>query len=235
MNQISRFLLVLFVSLLSLSASAAYLPQGKVDVTKVLSGPPAAESAQAKADAAEIEAWQKKRTEAECARALRAEHIVLDSTFGAPDGPLSAADIKTLDPFLKDVHAEAAPIVSEGKRHWQRLRPFAALKDVQNCSEKGAVNPSYSYPSGHATLSRLYARVLGAVRPDQAKAFLARADQIAQDRVIAGVHFPSDIEAGKKLGDAIFDALMESDSFRKRVKETAKALVQNKKTGIERK
>lgn len=42
-----------------------------------------------------------------------------------------------------------------------------------------------------------------------------RADLIAEDRVLAGVHHPSDIEAGKKLGDAVFKKLLSNPMSRK--------------------
>lgn len=221
-----RFLLCLaFLFPISLSAPAAYLP-GRLEVTKILPPPPAAESTQAKADAQAIESWQKKRTAADCARARREENLLLGSAFAAPDGMLSEAEVRAIDPLFRDLRSEAEPVILEGKAHWNRPRPFAAMKGVEPCTEKSAVKANYSYPSGHATMSRLFGRVLAAMRPAAESKILARADQVALDRVIAGVHFPSDIAAGKKLGDEIFRSLMQSESFRKRLAEAGAALKQ---------
>jgi acid phosphatase (class A) len=44
-------------------------------------------------------------------------------------------------------------------------------------------------------------------------AILARGRQIGDDRVIGGVHFPSDVEAGRTLAQAIFAKLMASPDF----------------------
>jgi membrane-associated phospholipid phosphatase len=78
-----------------------------------------------------------------------------------------------------------------------------------------------SYPSGHATQARLIALcmtyVLGLVRPalpagdiaaiTETLAALAR--RVARNREIAGLHFPSDSQAGQKLAEAAFAALAE--------------------------
>ena len=59
----------------------------------------------------------------------------------------------------------------------------------------------YSYPSGHATHSYAFATILGqSFSRIQAQAFLDRAHAIAQSRVDAGVHYPSDIREGEIVG-----------------------------------
>ena len=50
--------------------------------------------------------------------------------------------------------------------------------------------------------------------PVRRAAFLARADEIAQDRVIGGVHHPTDVAAGKVLADEIHGELLKSPAFR---------------------
>lgn len=60
-------------------------------------------------------------------------------------------------------------------------------------------NPSY--PSYHAATSRLIAHALSEVFPHRAELFEKLAKSIAHSRVDAGVHFPSDIQAGFKWAD----------------------------------
>ena len=87
------------------------------------------------------------------------------------------------------------------KNYYKRPRPFDyADETVDPCIEKAT---GYAYPSGHATSARLYARLLGKMYPERAEAFLKRGDEAALFRVLGGVHHPTDIEAGKKLGDAL--------------------------------
>jgi acid phosphatase (class A) len=55
--------------------------------------------------------------------------------------------------------------------------------------------------------------VLGEIFPDKKQAFLARAAEIAQSRVDAGVHNPSDIAEGEVLGRATGAAILASPAF----------------------
>ena len=42
------------------------------------------------------------------------------------------------------------------------------------------------------------------------KSFLKRAEEVGLDRVIGGVHHPSDVEAGKKLGKFLGQQMINS-------------------------
>jgi acid phosphatase (class A) len=72
----------------------------------------------------------------------------------------------------------------------------------------------YTYPSGHSSGSEVQALILGVLFPDRAEELLKRARQVADGRVIAGVHYASDTEAGENLGDLIFDQLEASAQFK---------------------
>jgi len=73
----------------------------------------------------------------------------------------------------------------------------------------------FSYPSGHASGLELQARILGQLFPSQTDALLKRARQIADGRVVAGVHYTSDTEAGLALGDLLFTQLETKAEFQK--------------------
>jgi acid phosphatase (class A) len=60
-----------------------------------------------------------------------------------------------------------------------------------------------SYPSGHAMRAALWAALLGTAFPEQAAALQARAEETRWGRLLAGVHFPSDVEAGRTIGEAL--------------------------------
>ena len=47
-------------------------------------------------------------------------------------------------------------------------------------------------------------------------------DQIAQDRMLAGFHFPSDLEAGRKLSAALLVALFKSPELQNDLKSLPK-------------
>jgi membrane-associated phospholipid phosphatase len=71
------------------------------------------------------------------------------------------------------------------------------------------VNPLFSvpnfpsYPSNHSTFSYSRAEMLAFLFPHHASEAAAMADEAANSRVWAGIHFPSDLEAGRVLGRAV--------------------------------
>jgi acid phosphatase (class A) len=59
---------------------------------------------------------------------------------------------------------------------------------------------SYAYPSGHATFGALTGSILTMMIPEYAPAIFVRVDDYAHSRIITGMHYPSDIQAGKIVG-----------------------------------
>jgi acid phosphatase (class A) len=59
------------------------------------------------------------------------------------------------------------------------------------------VRRDLSYPSGHATYGYLMAYLLSDMVPERRAQLLERAREFARQRMLCGVHFPSDIEAGR--------------------------------------
>jgi hypothetical protein len=70
-----------------------------------------------------------------------------------------------------------------------------------------------SYPAGHALIARLTARVLidattkSTGTSPYEKSLKELADEIGFNRVIAGLHFRSDIQAGEQAGDLTHEFL----------------------------
>ena len=92
--------------------------------------------------------------------------------------------------------------VSSGllKELFERDRPFV----VEPLPEPIARQPAtYSFPSGHATVSFAAATVVAARVPRLAVPAYALAAAIAWSRVVVGVHYPLDVLAGAALGVAI--------------------------------
>jgi membrane-associated phospholipid phosphatase len=71
-----------------------------------------------------------------------------------------------------------------------------------------AATQSPSYPSEHAATASAAAAVLAYLFPDQASSVAGMADQAGQSRVLAGVAFPSDVQAGLDLGNMVGQAVI---------------------------
>ncbi len=97
------------------------------------------------------------------------------------------------------------------KHENRRLRPY---DEHPTLVEPLFFSSDFSYPSGHASGMELLARLLGTIFPEAAPRLLTRAREIADSRVVAGVHYASDTEAGRALGDLLFARLEANARFR---------------------
>lgn len=62
-------------------------------------------------------------------------------------------------------------------------------------------------------MAHLFALVLSDLVPDQSSSFEERAREVALDRVIGGVHHPSDIAAGQDLARQIHAQLLKNPAY----------------------
>lgn len=173
------------------------------------------------ADEAELRKVQKSRTDADCKRAESEVVVTLQSFYGLPYGSLTEAQVKTLEPLFDQIRQEGGPYIGQTKKGYNRLRPYEYVKGLTPCVHK---EPSLAYPSGHATLGELYGLVLADLMPQHKDVIIKRAEQIAQDRVLAGVHHPTDIQSGKKLGQLIYNELKKSPAYHEDIEKYKKLL-----------
>jgi acid phosphatase (class A) len=192
-----------------------YLTATSIPVGTWLQAPFTAGSDDEQADLAAVLALQYSRTDADCARAKTEVNISLNSFFGPAYGPLSKQEVSELTPFFNKIENDADYAASQEKNFWKRPRPYLVDSAIQPCIK---LETSYSYPSGHSTISHAAAAVLDLVFPDRKAQIDARADQIAEDRVMGGVHYPSDIAAGVLMSERVFQAIQESGDFEQDLK-----------------
>lgn len=190
------------------AASAGYLSQAELQMAD-FPAPPAAGSAEDLADLAAVRQWQKDRTAEQCTGAMAQSDESFISFFSGvnpfPD-PLPAE----AGALFRRVGAHAGDAARNIKKDYKRVRPFVRSPELEPCL--GRVQ-GFSYPSGHAAVARAYGRILSGLLPRQGAIFMRAADQAALNRVIGGVHYPSDVEAGKKLGDLLFRKLQQNPAF----------------------
>ena len=189
-------------------AAAGYLTTAQLQIAN-FPAPPAPGSAVDKADMAAVLQWQKARTQDQCDAALAPSEETFVSFFGEVSpfqDPLPAA----VGAFFKRVGYDSGSANRYVKKVYQRERPFLRSAEVSPCL--GRVN-GFSYPSGHATMSHLFGLILSDLLPRQGAIFMRAADQAALNRVIGGVHHPSDTEAGKKMGDQLYKELRRNPAF----------------------
>ena len=172
--------------------------------------PPAPNSAEDQADVAAILEAQKTRTPEMIAESKR-DQTLSDKLFEPVYGSnLTPEKDPKFFQLMKNALTATRFLNETVKDKYRRLRPYQGHPDtVKSLFAVGG----YSYPSGHSMASFTLATVLGAVFPDKQQALLDRAAQIAQSRVNAGVHYPSDIKEGEVLGKALGTAILASKAF----------------------
>ncbi len=184
------------------------VPLEQFDVRAVLHAPPAEGSAQTAAELAELHRIEAARSPAALARAkadAADESVFLFRTvFGAGFTP---ARLPKTAAFFDRLQAEEEAETDVAKQFWHRPRPGLADATLHPCK----VSHSASYPSGHATDAYLIGLVLAGVAPERRDAILDRAADFAHNRMVCGMHYASDVEAGRLAGTALA-AVMLADS-----------------------
>lgn len=212
----------------------------EIDVTRLLAPPPADEAARAR-DLAAVRAAEQSRTalQAEHAEASSTVDVFL---FAAVLGPrFTPAQVPRTADFFSRVYQSALPYLQAGKQCWSRERPFVvdptlaplerslastrlrsapAPAEVPHppadspCPAPVAAPYSPSYPSGHATVGAMMSILLAQMVPERHQELFELGWEFGEDRVISGVHFPSDVEAGRILGTTLVAALQQDARFR---------------------
>ncbi len=191
-----------------------YLTPGSQAVSLIEPAPADGSDADRK-DLAELHEWQNKRTQAECDRAKYETSASYGELFGALS-PFPEPLPKKAAAILAKIKADTDDTVNIIKSRYNRQRPFKRDPALAPCIDpgRGEIGP-LAYPSGHAAISRVFALLLSDLVPAKKDVFMAKADEAALNRVIAGVHHPSDIEAGKRLADALYVQFRQVPAFKK--------------------
>lgn len=198
-------LAVVFAAIPALAKDTAiapyYLAPGDVDLVQLLAPPPDLDSAMQKYDEKKIGEALAARTNADMVQVANDKHrsvfvfsSVLGNEFNAARLPLTAA-------LFNHVGADTESLIAQAKLHFDRPRP------------PGAPQTHGSYPSGHAAFAACTAILLSQMVPAKRDALFARASIFAESRIVAGVHYPSDVEAGWIAGTVIAAALMRQARF----------------------
>ncbi len=197
------------------AASAPATPQfvtlEAFDFRAILAGPPAADSLAAHADLETVRQVQAWRTPEQVtwAKLVEKDNIfnhaeILGTWFNAARLPATAA-------FFKRIGDDMRVLDGASKKPFLRPRPTTVDSHVQPCV---ALPASSSYPSGSAMQAFVWAELLAEAVPAKREELIARAHRAAWGRVIGGVHFPSDVVAGRLLAVVYLNEARKNTAFR---------------------
>jgi len=220
-----------------------YPVPSRFDATQLLPPPPSADAA-LRRDLEAVRNAQLTRTPEQAAQAEANSAVDPFRFAAVLGPRFSAAQLPRTARFLDQAYRSALPWLTTIKDCWNRPRPFlvdptltplerslastrlrtapapapraAPLPPAHPACTAPAADASYgpSYPSGHAVVGTLLAIVLAEMVPEQRAALFAFGWEYGDARVISGVHFPSDVEAGRILGTMLVEVMLQDARFR---------------------
>ncbi len=104
---------------------------------------------------------------------------------------------------IKKLNKQLSKVVKKVKEKYQRLRPKDYMKKTgeqfpyHNIKEM----ESYSYPSGHTAHAYFTSGILSKEFPNHSNELRTLAELIGQSRIDNAVHYPSDVEYGRYIGE----------------------------------
>lgn len=189
-------------------AGAHFVSPDALDIAALITPPPAADSLVTRAELEAVLLLQELRTPAQAARANEIEHETLFGFAADAVGPWFTADaLPRTAALFALVREDFIPVNRAAKALWPRRRPPFVDARIRPCVE---TTDSGAYPSGHGIQSSLWAALLAELLPEHAAAFAARAAETRRMKLLSGVHYPSDLEAGRVLGEALAREMLRS-------------------------
>ena len=113
---------------------------------------------------------------------------------------------------LCDVVKDVDSIVLKLKYDNNRPRPLHYLRDLSNEDLHVKYKKSPSFPSGHTAIAYFLCDVLSANIPELQQDLQTLAALIGQTRIENAVHFPTDIDYGRLVGESLADIFARHDN-----------------------
>lgn len=195
-----------------------------IDFVALTPNPPALGSKLDQQDREDVLLAQRTRTAAQVRQAQaddKEEDVFLFASILGPK--FNSAELPITTVLSQRLREASAVINPRLKLHFARPRPFVSSTQVHAVCEKTA---SSSFPSGHSMVGTLEALALTQIVPERSPEILHRLEQYMQNRVICGVHYPSDVAASRIVASSLFGLIAASPDFEREL-ASARAEVRN--------
>jgi acid phosphatase (class A) len=205
-------LLIVAASLWLARERPHYLDGDTAPFVAMFPPPPARGSAEERAELDAMLVLQRARSADEVA-AAQADRKTEVARFAAALGtdPQTLESLPHVTRLAQDIEDEIRPYVRAAKRHFRRLRPREIEPAIEPCI--GDVAADLSYPSGHSTFGWMMGYLLADMLPERGAGLRARSAEYARQRMVCGVHFPSDLEAGRRGATWLMERLRRNPEF----------------------
>lgn len=206
-RRIAALLVVLMALLAPVAAGGDqryyYLDPNQLDLTVLLPPPPDAASAQERSDEQQVAAAVAARSPTQLFQAQEESKRSV-FFFAASVGPgFEKARLPLTARFFSRVQSDVSTLIDGAKAYWDRPRPNGVRK------ARG------SYPSGHAAFAASSAILLALLLPPKRDAIFVQARVFAENRILLGLHYPSDVAAGWTAGTLAVYVMMRNPGFQR--------------------
>ncbi len=194
-------------------ADTKYLPPGIQNAVALLAPPPAAGSVE---DRWELDATYRVHSAATSEQLARGtDEVKLTLFHFAPmiGAWFQPGRFPQTEALFAEVEVETKIVTGVPKKHWQRIRPYHVEPALFPKAIEHEQRTDYCYPSGHSTRGTVFAALLGELFPEQRTALFEQGRESGWLRVLGGVHYPSDVFAGRVLGQALVQEFLRSAKF----------------------
>jgi acid phosphatase (class A) len=195
-----------------------YFKTSPLDGKAILGPPPAPDSPQGRADQMVFEQTRALQGSARWKTAIQDNDLwtggALQRFSCALGVDVNARQTPTLWRMLHRLENDVRIVGSPAKSFYDRKRPLIG-NDLPICvPREDWMKTNASYPSGHAMTAWSWGLIMAEADPRKASDVLALARDSGQSRVVCGVHYQSDVDAGRLLGAAMVARLHDVPEFR---------------------
>lgn len=136
---------------------------------------------------------------------------------------LSRENTPVITDLLAGILVTDGLATGDAKHYYNRMRPFVLFEEQSlTPGDESYLRGNGSYPSGHTCFGWAAALVLAEINPERQNEILRYGYEFGQSRVICGVHFQSDVDAGRVMGAALVARLHADKDFMKKLEKAKK-------------
>jgi acid phosphatase (class A) len=189
-------------------ARYVYLPVPPETLIAQIPPPPADDTPAGMADVETMLQLQKDRTPAQVERATRvATHSAMQMGANVFGPEFTKQNLPFTAEFMSAVTLERHEVLEIAKNKWDRVRPYDRGLGITLCVKRPR---NTSYPSGHSAAAASWAVLYSAMFPEYKELFEDEMREAMWCRVLGGAHYPTDTQAGKKLGMLISEEMLKN-------------------------
>lgn len=178
---------------------------------------PANDSAETAAELQTLKNYARELRTPENIETILAEHHMATPLFSyGKIGLFVEKKNPTAEALITKAVQDAGFFIIKYKKKYLRVRPDFLAPDLETV----IANPGHpAYPSGHGGQSHIVGLILSLLDEKHKDIYMTHAWAIGTRREIAGVHYPSDAAAGRKLAEEVLAKLLELPAFQEELQK----------------